>query len=575
MRIERRDVVSGVHLGDEMHPLLARIYAARGVNSVNELDHSLGNLHSYASLKDIDKAVDLLVQALLEKQRILIVGDFDADGATSCALAVLGLRALGASEVDYLIPNRFEFGYGLSPEIVEVAMAWSPHLLVTVDNGISSLTGVRAARAQGVKVLITDHHLPGPELQDANAVVNPNQVGCEFPSKCIAGVGVMFYVLLALRAKLRERGWFESQSLTELNLAELLDLVALGTVADVVALDQNNRRLVSQGLARIRAGRCRPGISALLRVAGRDREQVVASDMGFSVAPRLNAAGRLTDMARGVECLLSDDASTALAIAGELDKLNQERRSIEADMQEKAVASLSKLELDDALAVGLCLFDESWHQGVVGILASRIKERVHRPVIAFALEDEDTLKGSGRSIAGFHIRDALQDVSRAHPSLMTQFGGHAMAAGLTLPRENFDAFCAAFDHEAQRHLDKSTLEGVITTDGALQPEDMSLNAAEVLRNAGPWGQGFPEPVFDGEFSVVQSRILKDRHIKLVLGLPSSRRTVEAIQFNGDVDAWHIGVARVRIAYRLDVNEFRGVRSVNFIVSHLEATQIKE
>jgi single-stranded-DNA-specific exonuclease len=444
-----------------------------------------------------------------------------------------------------------------------------------VDNGISSLTGVRAARAQGVKVLITDHHLPGPKLPDANAVVNPNQVGCEFPSKCIAGVGVMFYVLLALRAKLRERGWFESQSLTELNLAEFLDLVALGTVADVVALDQNNRRLVSQGLARIRAGRCRPGISALLRVAGRDREQVVASDMGFSVAPRLNAAGRLTDMARGVECLLSDDASTALAMAGELDKLNQQRRSIEADMQEQAVASLSKLELDDALAVGLCLFDESWHQGVVGILASRIKERVHRPVIAFALEDEHTLKGSGRSIAGFHIRDALQDVSRAHPSLMTQFGGHAMAAGLTLPRENFDAFCAAFDHEAKRHLDKSTLEGVINTDGALQPEDMSLNVAEVLRNAGPWGQGFPEPVFDGEFSVVQSRILKDRHIKLVLGLPSSRRTVEAIQFNGDVDAWHIGVARVRIAYRLDVNEFRGVRSVNFIVSHLEATQIKE
>jgi len=559
---------------DDLHPLVARVYAARGVTSRTELDYSLSNLHTFASLKDIDTAVDLLEHALVEKQRILIVGDFDADGATSCAVAVLGLRGLGATVVDYLIPNRFEFGYGLTPEIVEVAAQWSPDLLITVDNGISSVTGVAAASAHGMKVLITDHHLPGPELPGADAVVNPNQHGCDFQSKCIAGVGVMFYVLLALRARLRANGWFESSSLAELNLAELLDLVALGTVADVVPLDKNNRTLVSQGLARIRAGRCRPGISALLQVAGRDRQQVVASDMGFAVAPRLNAAGRLTDMARGVECLLCDDAPKAMAFAQELDKLNQERRHIETDMREQAMASLSQLELDDTMGVGLCLFDEGWHQGVVGILASRIKDKVHRPVIAFALEDEHTLKGSGRSIAGFHIRDALQNVSSAHPGLMTRFGGHAMAAGLTLPKANFAAFSAAFDHEARRHLDETSLEGVIKSDGVLGAEDVSLKAAEALRTAGPWGQGFPEPVFDGEFAVKSSRILKDRHIKLVLSLPGSSWTVEAIQFNGDVDAWHADTTLVRVAYRLEVNDFRGVRSVNFIVSYLEALDVK-
>ena len=569
MRIETREPGATIDFGPQTHPLVARVYAARGVSSAEELDYSLAKLSSFESFKGMTRAVDLLEDALEHRQRILIVGDFDADGATSCALAVLGLRGLGAADVDYLIPNRFEFGYGLTPEIVDVATQWSPSLLVTVDNGISSLAGVAAAQAHGMKVLITDHHLPGPELPQADAIVNPNQGECQFPSKSIAGVGVMFYVLLALRARLRAKAWFSGRGAAEPNLAEYLDLVALGTVADVVRLDHTNRTLVSQGIARIRAGRCRPGISALLRVAGRDQREIVASDLGFSVAPRLNAAGRLTDMARGVECLLCDDETQALTLAGELDRLNKERRNIESDMRDQALQSLDRLQLDDAMAVGLCLFDASWHQGVVGILASRIKDKVHRPVIAFALEDEDTLKGSGRSIAGFHIRDALQDVESAQPGLMTRFGGHAMAAGLTLPKQNFAAFCAAFDARARRQLDNVSLEGAIQSDGALASDEISLPAAEALRQAGPWGQGFSEPVFDGEFVVSSVRIIKERHIKLVLELAGSGNKVEAIQFNGDVENCPRSADIARLAYRLEVNEFRGKKSVNLIVVHLE------
>ena len=567
MRIERRVSLATSAFSDDVHPLVARVYSTRGVHSTDDVDYSLSKALPFDTLKDIDVAVRLLEQARTSRQRVLVLGDFDADGATSCAVAVLGLRALGIEHVDYLVPNRFEFGYGLTPEIVEVACQWQPDVLITVDNGISSIDGVRAARENGISVLITDHHLPGAELPSAEAIVNPNQQGCEFPSKSVAGVGVMFYVLLALRACLRERGEFEGAAAP--NLAELLDLVALGTIADVVPLDHNNRVLVSQGLARIRSGRCRPGIRALLQVAGRDQQRVVASDMGFAVAPRLNAAGRLADMSSGVECLLTDDSATARRLAGELDSLNRERREIESDMQSQALANLTELELDDDMGLGLCLFDEDWHQGVVGILASRIKDRLHRPVIAFACDGAQSLKGSGRSIKGFHIRDALQDVASAHPHLITRFGGHAMAAGLTLPRENLERFREAFDRRARELLDADDLEGVVFSDGELAPEQLTLHAADALRKAGPWGQGFPEPLFDGGFEVLDSRILKERHLKLRVRSAKGGQVVEAIQFNADVDAWRPDTTSVRLAYRLEVNEFRGVRSVNLIVEYLE------
>lgn len=552
---------------DDVHPLVARVYSTRGVHSTDDVDYSLSKALPFDTLKDIDVAVRLLEQARTSRQRVLVLGDFDADGATSCAVAVLGLRALGIEHVDYLVPNRFEFGYGLTPEIVKVACQWQPDVLITVDNGISSIDGVSAARENGISVLITDHHLPGAELPSAEAIVNPNQQGCEFPSKSVAGVGVMFYVLLALRARLRERGEFEGTATP--NLAELLDLVALGTIADVVPLDHNNRVLVSQGLARIRSGRCRLGIRALLQVAGRDQQRVVASDMGFAVAPRLNAAGRLADMSTGVECLLTDDSATARRLAGELDSLNRERREIESDMQSQALANLTELELDDDMGLGLCLFDEDWHQGVVGILASRIKDRLHRPVIAFACDGDQSLKGSGRSINGFHIRDALQDVASAHPHLITRFGGHAMAAGLTLPRENLESFREAFDRRVRELLDADDLEGVVVSDGELAPEQLTLHAADALRKAGPWGQGFPEPLFDGGFEVLDSRILKERHLKLRVRSAKGGQVVEAIQFNADIDAWRPDTTSVRLAYRLEVNEFRGVRSVNLIVEYLE------
>ena len=570
MRLERRQTSDQLQLDRGLHPVVQRVYAARGITSTDEVDYALSGIDSFDRLKSIDRAVDLLEAALDGQQRVLVVGDFDADGATSAALAVLGLRRMGFGSVDYLIPNRFEFGYGLTPELVEIASSAQPELLITVDNGISSVAGVKAANDLGIKVLITDHHLPGAELPAAAAIVNPNQPGCDFPSKHVAGVGVMFYVLCALRARLRARGWFEREACPEPNLAELLDLVALGTIADVVPLDHNNRVLVSQGLARIRAGRCRPGIAALLSVANRTCEQVVAADMGFAVAPRLNAAGRLTHMSRGVECLLTDDMKVALQHARELDALNRERREIEADMQSQALVHLDQLKLDSGPELGLCLFDASWHQGVVGILASRIKDRMHRPVIAFALEDEHTLKGSGRSIAGFHIRDALQDIAAAAPSLITRFGGHAMAAGLTLPRDNLEPFREAFDAQACARLGDQPLEGVVLSDGELSADELRLSTAEAVRKAGPWGQGFPEPVFDGEFQVLESRILKDRHIKLKLRASDSQHPLEAIQFNADVEAWSSTTRRVLLAYRLEVNEFRGARNLNLMVQHLQA-----
>ena len=555
-------------LGD-LPPLLTRLYAARGVQSAAELDKALARLIPYRELKGIDAAVELLVTALEQGQRIVIVGDFDADGATASSVGVLALRMLGAAHVDYLVPNRFEYGYGLTPEIVAVALDKQPQLLVTVDNGISSIDGVAAAKAAGLAVLVTDHHLPGPELPAADAIVNPNQPGCSFPSKALAGVGVIFYVMLALRARLRELDWFARRGLAEPNLAELLDLVALGSVADVVPLDANNRILVHQGLARIRAGRARPGLRAVLEVAGRDHRRITSTDLGFILGPRLNAAGRLDDMSLGIECLLCEDEALARDMAQQLDQLNHDRKAIEQGMQREALAQLKELKVEE-LPFGLCLFDADWHQGVIGILASRLKERYHRPTIAFADAGDGVLKGSARSIPGFHIRDALDAVAARHPGLISKFGGHAMAAGLSLPQANFGAFAAAFDAEVRRQLVEDDLAGRLLTDGALAADEFRLDLAQQLRHAGPWGQHFPEPLFHGVFEIIQQRIVGERHLKLVLKSECGRAQLDAIAFNVDREVWPNPTVRwAEVAYKLDVNEYRGQESVQLMVAHLE------
>lgn len=566
MRIETRPLPDRLpDLGD-LPPLLTRLYAARGVRSAAELDKSLARLLPYQRLKGIEAAVELLLQAIDGRQRILIVGDFDADGATASALGVLGLRMLGAVSVDYLVPNRFEYGYGLTPEIVRVALGRQPELLITVDNGISSVEGVAAAKAAGLRVLVTDHHLPGPELPAADAIVNPNQPGCDFPSKALAGVGVMFYVLLALRARLRELGRFAGR--TEPNLAELLDLVALGSVADVVPLDANNRILVHQGLARIRAGRARPGLRALLEVAGKSHARVTSTDLGFILGPRLNAAGRLDDMSLGIECLLCEDEALARDMAVQLDQLNQDRKAIEQGMQREALAQLKDLEAE-ALPFGLCLFDPEWHQGVIGILASRLKERYHRPTIAFADAGDGQLKGSARSVPGFHIRDALDAVAARHPGLISKFGGHAMAAGLSLPQERFGAFAAAFDAEVRRQLSAEDLTGRLLSDGSLSAEEFHLPLAKALRNAGPWGQHFPEPLFHGVFQLVQQRIVGERHLKVVVKSECGSVQLDGIAFGVDRELWPNPTVRwVELAYKLDVNEFRGQESVQLLITHI-------
>jgi single-stranded-DNA-specific exonuclease len=554
-------------LGD-LPPLLSRLYAARGVQSITELDKGLARLIPYQQLRGMPAAVELLVQALQQRQRILIVGDFDADGATASTVGMLGLRMLGATHVDYLVPNRFEFGYGLTPEIVAVALAREPDLLVTVDNGISSVEGVLAAKNAGLKVLVTDHHLPGSELPLADAIVNPNQPGCDFPSKALAGVGVIFYVLLALRARLRELDWFTQTGLKEPNLAELLDLVALGSVADVVPLDANNRILVHQGLARIRAGRARPGLKAILEVAGRQAERISSTDLGFILGPRLNAAGRLDDMSLGIECLLCEDEALAREMAVQLDELNQDRKAIEQGMQREALAQLKDLPLQD-MPFGLCLFEADWHQGVIGILASRMKERYHRPTIAFADAGNGVLKGSARSVPGFHIRDALDAVAARHPQLISKFGGHAMAAGLSLPQEHFEAFAAAFDGEVRRQLGEDDLTGRLLSDGQLGAEEFHLELARALRHAGPWGQHFPEPLFHGVFQLVQQRLVGEKHLKMILKSECGSAQLDGIAFNIDRDLWpNASVRWAEVAYKLDVNEFRGRESVQLMVVHL-------
>jgi len=571
-RIERRIPVAATHFSESLHPLLQRIYAARQIHDDTELDNALSALHDYRAFSNMDKAVTLLAGCLEQQQRILIVGDFDADGATSSALGVRALRRLGATQVDYLVPNRFEYGYGLTPEIVALAAERKPHLIITVDNGISSLAGVQAARNAGIRVLVTDHHLPGAELPAADAILNPNLPGDGFPSKNLAGVGVMFYLLLALRARLRTDDWFIRRGIPEPNLAEYLDIVALGTVADLVTLDHNNRVLVAQGLARIRAGRCVPGIRALLELGKRSLQRLTAADLGFAVAPRLNAAGRLTDMSLGIECLLADETGQARELAARLDELNHERREIEARMQDDALRALDKLGVnvaDPALPFGVCLFNEEWHQGVVGLVASRIKDRVHRPVIAFARAEDGSLKGSARSVKGVHIRDALEAVSTRHPGLITKFGGHAMAAGLTLAADAFKSFAEAFDAEVRRWLSAEDLAGVIHTDGELAPESFTLETAELLRTAGPWGQGFPEPSFDGMFNLLERRIVGDNHLKLVLADPATGLRLEAIAFNQNGEHLPSDCRQVHIVYRPDINEYRGERRLQLLVDAIE------
>ncbi|WLG96865.1 single-stranded-DNA-specific exonuclease RecJ [Pseudomonas sp. FP198] len=567
MRIEPRQLPATLPFLGDLPPLLTRLYAARGVQSEAELDKSLARLIPYQQLKGIDAAVDLLVVALEQRQRILIVGDFDADGATATTVGMLGLRLLGAAHVDYLVPNRFEYGYGLTPEIVEVALTRAPQLLVTVDNGISSVEGVAAAKAAGLKVLVTDHHLPGLELPAADAIVNPNQPGCEFPSKALAGVGVIFYVLMALRARLRSLGWYASKP--QPNIGELLDLVALGSVADVVPLDANNRILVHQGLERIRAGRARPGIKAILEVAKRDHSRITSTDLGFILGPRLNAAGRLDDMSLGIECLLTDDPALARDMAAQLDGMNQDRKSIEQGMQREAMAQLKDLPVE-SMPFGLCLFDPQWHQGVIGILASRMKERYFRPTIAFADAGDGLLKGSGRSVPGFHIRDALSVVAAQHPTLISKYGGHAMAAGLTLPEANFALFAEAFDAEVRRQLREEDLTGRLLSDGSLAVEEFHLELVRALRHAGPWGQHFPEPVFHGVFQLVEQRVVGERHLKVILKTECGSVKLDGIAFGIDREIWPNPTVRwVELAYKLDLNEFRGQETVQLMIAHIE------
>jgi len=561
-------------LSTELHPIMRRIYQARGITTAKELECTLTHLLPYQALAGIEQACQHLAQAVTEQQKILILGDFDADGATSTAVAVTALRMLGAKQVHYLVPNRFEFGYGITPEIVKVAAELKPDIIITVDNGIANLAGVAAAKAAGIKVVITDHHLPGAELPNADAIVNPCQPGDRFPTKCLAGVGVIFYVMLALRAHLRDLGWFATQEIAEPNMSVLLDLVALGTVADLVPLDHNNRILVHQGIQRIRAGKARPGIQALLKIAGRAYERVTTIELGFALGPRLNAAGRLTDMSLGIECLLAEDFNRAYELATQLSVLNEERRLIEQEMQQQAFAELAKftaLENQTAkLPLGLCLFDEKWHQGVIGLLASRLKDRLHRPVIIFAPGTETELKGSARSIPGLHIRDLLAIMAAKHPHLIIKFGGHAMAAGLTIAKKNYTLFAEIFAQEVQALLGEQAPCSEIHSDGELDHADFNLELAELLRAAGPWGQAFPEPVFDGRFRLLQQWLVGGKHLKLSLGLENSNKPLEGIAFNVNLKEWpNHRMQLAHIAYRLSINEFQGRKTVQLIIEQLE------
>jgi single-stranded-DNA-specific exonuclease len=541
-----------------LHPLLARLYAARGVRLPKEVAYSLEALLPPGTLRGIDQAAALLADGIARERRLLIVADYDCDGATACAVGMRALRAFGA-RVDYFVPNRQELGYGLTPELVAVVAERKPDLLITVDNGIASIEGVAAANARGILTLITDHHLPAESLPDATCIVNPNQPGCPFPSKSIAGVGVMFYVMIALRAHLRKRGHFESRP--EFNLAHLLDLVAAGTIADVVRLDPNNRILVSQGLQRIRSGGACVGLQALFAVAGREPSRASAFDLGFAVGPRINAAGRLADMHLGIECLVTDEMSRALSIAQDLDRLNRERREIEASMQADADIALETIEPADQAT--LSLFETSWHQGVVGILAGRIKDRFHRPTFVFAPAGDGQLRGSGRSISGFHLRDCLDLMSKLHPRLLIRFGGHAAAAGVTIARDDFDQFSKGFEVVARKLLDDSTLERVIETDGSLEPQWASLECARLL-DAGIWGQGFPAPLFSDRFNIRSQRVVAGKHLRLKL--ERNGYAIDGIQFNHTDPL----PASAQCVYRLTINEFNGLAEAQVTLEHWNA-----
>jgi single-stranded-DNA-specific exonuclease len=571
-RLVRRSANHALKLDN---PLLARLFANRGITDPAEIDFSLKNLLSPDSMKGLSTAADVLASTVVGGRKIMIVGDFDADGATSTALMVHCLRACNA-HVEYLVPNRFEFGYGLTPEIVAVAALKQPALIVTVDNGISSVEGVKVANDLGIKTIITDHHLPGAALPDAIAIVNPNQAGCDFPSKSLAGVGVSFYLLSALRSALRERSWFQQQQIKEPVLADYLDLVALGTIADVVPLDKNNRVLVSEGIRRMRAGRVRPGIHALLNIAGTNLKNLITRDVAFGVAPRLNAAGRLEDMSIGIECLLSEDSATAAELAERLDGINKERRSIEDEMKAQAIKIVdatfpskpaskgaSSTGKDKADQYGICLYDPSWHQGVVGIIASRIKDRLHRPVIAFAKASDTEIKGSARSIRGLHIRDTLDAIATANPGLIDKFGGHAMAAGLSLPIDKYAEFSALFNAEAKKNLAPADLEQQVLSDGELDA-GITLATARAVIEAAPWGQGFAEPIFDGEFEVIDQRILGDKHLKL--RLMKDDELIDAIAFNHNR---LIENRMKRLAYRIDINAYRGLEKVQLIIESVD------
>lgn len=575
-KILKRRTISGdaIQFDDTLHPILQRIYQLRNLSSLNDLTRRANALIGYDMLTGMETAVDTLYRALTENRTICVIGDFDADGATSTALVIKVLNALGAKHVMYLIPDRFTDGYGLSDKVVRRANERGAELIITVDNGISSFSGVALAKSLGIEVIITDHHLPAITLPDADAIINPNLLDCPFPSKHLAGVGVAFYFMLALRAHLRALGWFNAQDRAELNMSIYLDLVALGTVADMVALDKNNRILVHLGITRLQRGFNCVGIQALLDIVKKRNSDVTASDLGYLLAPRLNAAGRMENMGIGIELLLTENADHAQKIAQELDALNRERRQIEQSMQKDAVGFVKQIEDSlDAIPHGIVIYHPEWHQGIIGIVSARIKDRYYRPVISFANAGETTLKGSGRSIAGFHLRDALERIDTLNPGLITCFGGHAMAAGLTLEKKNLSQFQQCFAEITREIIDDNLLNHVILSDGELPPEYFTMDVAELIKEGGPWGQGFPEPLFDGDFYLHQQRIVGEKHLKVVVEPCQSGLILEGIAFNVDRQRWpNNSMKKVKLAYHLDINEFRGQKKVQLLIRHLWAQE---
>ena len=569
-KIINRDVPDGINLPDSIHPVLKRIYASRNIKSSEDLDYSLGSLIPYEELGGIDDAVILLQEMITQKKRILIVADFDADGATSCALAIRGLTAMGAEDVIYVVPNRFEHGYGLSPKIVDVALDHDPDLIVTVDNGISSISGVEHAKKNGIKVLITDHHLPGDKLPSADVIINPQLKEDKFPSKNLAGVGVIFYILLALRAKLKAENWFDEKNIKYPNLANLLDLVALGTISDLVPLDKNNRTMVAHGLKLMRKNKSKAGILAILNQSGRQLSTLTSGDLSFAIAPRLNAAGRLTDMSLGIECLLTDDKENATEMAKKLNQLNIERRQIQDNMEEQAFTEFEKYLQDTSKKIphGICIYNQNWHQGVVGILAAKIKEKFNRPVVVFAQECQGILKGSARSITELHIKDVFDEIARLYPELILTFGGHAMAAGLTIEESQFDRFSDVFNKVVDRYISSDSLEDQCLTDGELSGDDFSLPLALAIQNAGPWGQSFPEPIFVGQFKILDKRVVGESHLKLKLQ-SRNNNTLDAIAFNMTDDDWPSKLEQITSTYRLGINNYRGHSQVQLFIEHIE------